>query len=92
MRSIISLELDKDCILPRLVSDDDLFFPQSPHLTHICVTLRRFDDCIHLLNQLGSQLQSFAVSLVITRLQRDSNTISRMTSVNICFQFNISIN
>ncbi|CAF1467634.1 unnamed protein product [Rotaria sordida] len=81
MRSIISFELDEDCVLPRLVSDDDLFFPQSPHLTHIRVTLRYFDDCIHLLNQLGSQLYSFTVSLVYSSI-RESNMISRMTSIS----------
>jgi len=92
MRSILSFELDEDCILPRLDSDGDLFFPQSPHLTHIRITLREFDDCIRLLNQLGSQLQSFAVSFVFPCLRQNSNTISRMTLVNICFQFTISIN
>jgi len=92
MLSIISFELDEDCILPYLVNDDDLFFPQSSHLTHIRVTLRHFDDCILLLTQLGSQLHSFAVSLVFTHLRRHSNIIPLLIPVNICFQFSISIN
>lgn len=86
VRSVISFELDQDYILPRLVSDDDLFFPQSPYLTHIRVTLRFLDDCIYLLNQLGAQLHSFAVSLVNPGLRRDGNARSRIASVNICFQ------
>ena len=92
MRSIISFELDDDCILPKLANNDELFFPQSPHLTHIRVTLRFFDECIHLLNQLGSQLHSFTVSLVNPGPRRNSNAISRIASVNICFLFDISIN
>jgi len=92
MRSIISFELDEDCILPRLVNDDDLFFPQSSCLTHIRVTLFYLDDCIYLLNQLGSQLHSFAVSLAYPALRRNNNAISRIASVNICFLFDISIN
>jgi hypothetical protein len=92
MRSIISFELDEDCILPKLIKDDDLFFPQSSRLTHIRITLLFLDDCIHLLNQLGSQLHSFAVSLAYPTLRRNSNAISRIASVNICFLFDISIN
>jgi len=92
MHSIISFELDEYCILPELVNDDDLFFPQSSRLTHIRITLFYLDDCIHLLNQLGSQLHSFAVSLVYPALRRNSNPISRIASVNICFLFDISIN
>ncbi len=71
MRSIISFELDEDCILPRLVNDDDLFFPQSSCLTHIRVTL---------------------FYLAYPALRRNSNAISRIASVNICFLFDISIN
>ncbi len=91
MDSIISFELDEDYVLPKLKADDELFFSQSPHLTHIRVTLHCFDDCIRLLNRLGSQLHSFAVSLVHTSIL-ESNTVSQMTSVNICFPFDISIN
>jgi hypothetical protein len=91
MRSIVSFELDEDCVLPKLVSDDDLFLSQSPHLTHIRVTLNDFDNCIRLLNQLGSQLHSFAVNITYTVI-RERDTTSRMASVNNYFQFNISIN
>ncbi len=92
MRSVISFELDQYYILPTLVSDDDLFFPQSSYLTHIRVTLRFLDDCIYLLNHLGAQLHPFTMSLAHPDLRQDSNAISRITSVNICFQFNISTN
>jgi len=91
MRSVISFELDEDCILPTLVNVNDLFFSQSSHLTHIRITLRYFNDCIHLLSQLGAQLHSFGVSFTHTDI-RQYRTMSRITLVSICFQFSISIN
>ncbi|CAF3201995.1 unnamed protein product [Rotaria sp. Silwood2] len=81
IRSVISFELDEDCILPTLVNNDDLFFPQSSHLTHIRITLRYFNDCIHLLNQLGAQLHSFGVSFTHTNI-RQYRTISRIASIS----------
>jgi hypothetical protein len=87
--SIISFELDEYCIFPTLVNNDDLFFPQSSRLTHIRLTLRYLDNCIDLLNQLGSQLHSFAVSLTYPGPRRYSNAISKIASVNICFLFDI---
>ncbi|CAF2837225.1 unnamed protein product [Rotaria sp. Silwood2] len=82
MRSIISFEFDEYCILPTLVNNDDLFFPQSSRLTHIRITLLFLDNCIDLLNQLGAQLHSFAMSLVQPGLRRDSNAISRIASIS----------
>ncbi|CAF3926498.1 unnamed protein product [Rotaria sp. Silwood1] len=81
MRFVISFELDKDYILPTLVNDDNLFFPQSSHLTHIRITLRYFNDCILLLNQLGAQLHSLSVSVTLINI-RQYRTISRMTSTS----------
>ena len=89
MRSVVSFELDEDCILPKLIEDEVLFFPHSFRLTHIRTTLLYLDDCIDLLNQLGSQLHSFAVSLAYPAPRRNSNAISRIASVNICFLFDI---
>ncbi|CAF4407803.1 unnamed protein product [Rotaria magnacalcarata] len=82
MRSIISFELDEDCVLPSLAKDDDLFFPQSSRLTHIRITLLFLDDCIRLLNQLGSQLYSFAVSLPYPSPRQNSNAMSRIASIS----------
>lgn len=64
MRSIVSLEVDNDCILPDVMDPDGLLFPLSIQLSHIQVTLNKFGDCVCLLIQLGSQLCSFAVSIV----------------------------
>jgi len=68
MYSIISFELDPDCVVSISPSDEGLFFSQSPNLNHISITLSQFHDCVHLLNQLGSQLYSFAVSIIHVRL------------------------
>jgi hypothetical protein len=81
MRSIVSFELDHDYILTDVLNDDGLFFPQSLKLTHIRITLCRFEHCVRLLNQLGSQLCSFSVSIIYVYI-RDSNVLSEMASVN----------
>jgi hypothetical protein len=64
MRSIVSFELDDDCILPNIFNDRELFFPQSIQLRHIRITLCYFDHCIYLLKQVGPQLYSFIVSIL----------------------------
>jgi len=81
MRSIVSLELDNDCILPDVMNPDELFFPQSIQLSRIQITLDQFGDCVHLLTQLGSQLRSFAVSIVDVYVQK-ADTISQISSVS----------
>jgi hypothetical protein len=81
MRSIVSLELDMYCILPDVMNPDGLFFPQSIQLSHIQITLNEFDDCVHLLTQLGSQLCSFAVSIVDVYVQK-ADIISQISSVS----------
>jgi hypothetical protein len=85
MRSIVSFEFDDYCGLLVPPSDNGLFFAQSPHLTHVRVTLRKFDDCIRLLSQLSSQVRSFAVSLLDVLPCQDA-TRSQMTSVSNDFQ------
>ncbi|CAF3802849.1 unnamed protein product [Rotaria sordida] len=80
MRSIVSFEYDHDCALSVPSGDKGLFFTQSPHLTHVSITLRQFHDCVCLLNQLGSQLHSFSVSIVHVRLD-ENNSISQLTSI-----------
>ncbi|CAF2390754.1 unnamed protein product [Rotaria sp. Silwood2] len=64
MCSIVSFELDDDCILPKIFNVRELFFPHSHQLTHIRITLCYFEHCISLLKQLGSQLYSFSVNIV----------------------------
>jgi hypothetical protein len=83
MRSIVSFELDDDCILPSIINADGLFFPQSIQLTHIRITLNEFDDCVYLLNQLGSQLCSFTISIVHVHLHKVD--MSQIISVSNIF-------
>ncbi|CAF2895674.1 unnamed protein product [Rotaria sp. Silwood2] len=68
MHSIVSFELDDDCILLNMFNDDSLFFHESIHLTHIRITLYRFEHCICLLNRLNSQLCSFTVNIMFVSL------------------------
>lgn len=44
IRSIISFELDDECILSKLFTSDEIFFPQSPRLTYLRTTLWIFND------------------------------------------------
>ncbi|CAF1294371.1 unnamed protein product [Rotaria sordida] len=80
MRSIVSFELDDDYILPHLMNSDGLFFPQSIQLTHIRITLREFDLCVYLLSQLGSQLCSFAISILFVSVHKVN--ISQIASIS----------
>jgi hypothetical protein len=82
MRSIVSFELDDDCILSQGFDPDGLFFPQSIRLTHIRITLNYFRDCVRLLNELGSQLCSFTISVVYVRHDDKFDTISQIASVS----------
>ncbi|UJR11797.1 hypothetical protein I4U23_015977 [Adineta vaga] len=75
-----NFELDDDCILPKLLTSDELFFPESSHFIHLRITLWSFDDCVRLLKQLGSQLRCFVVNLVFICL-RERDTISQMSSI-----------
>jgi hypothetical protein len=85
-RSINSFEFDPDCGIPILYGDEGLRFSQSPNLTHISITLRQFYHCVNLLNQLGSQLHSFAVSIVHIRLCENLD-VSQLISVNNFLHF-----
>ncbi|CAF1300487.1 unnamed protein product [Rotaria magnacalcarata] len=80
MHSIVSLELDDDCILPDIFNEDGLFFRELIHLTHIRITLFRFKHSICLLNQLGSQLCSLAVNIMFVSLQ-DASIVSKIKSI-----------
>ncbi|CAF1456976.1 unnamed protein product, partial [Rotaria sordida] len=71
MSSIISFEFDPVFLFNP--PTDKQYFPQSHNLTHISITLRLFDDCVHLLNQIGAQLHSFDVSIMCVRLYQRSD-------------------
>ncbi|CAF3562076.1 unnamed protein product [Rotaria socialis] len=79
--SIVSFELEDDCILTNIFNDDDLFFPESIHLTHIRITLFKFEHCICLLNQLGSQLCSFVVNVMFVSAS-DAGIFSKIKSIS----------
>ncbi|CAF1686998.1 unnamed protein product [Rotaria magnacalcarata] len=79
--SIVSFELDDDCILTNIFNDDDLFFPESIHLTYIRITLFEFKHCICLLNQLGSQLCSFVVNMMFVSVP-DVSIFAKIKSIS----------
>jgi hypothetical protein len=81
MRSIHSFEFDHNAALLVPVNHEKLFFAESSYLTDVSITFREFPDCVRLLNQLGSKLHSFAVS--ITHVYRgDEDIISQIESVS----------
>jgi hypothetical protein len=90
MHSVVSFELDDDCVLQNIFTDE-LFFHQSIHLTDIRITLFEFEQCICLLNQLSSQLSSLTVSVMSVRL-RDVRFLSEMKSVSNVHLFEFSLN
>ncbi|CAF3503041.1 unnamed protein product [Rotaria sp. Silwood1] len=63
MRFVQSLELDDNCMLTGALNDDEFYFPQAIRLTHIRISFWTFNQCVHLLIQLGSQLDSFTVTI-----------------------------
>jgi hypothetical protein len=91
MHSVESFELDDNCILTEGLDNDRLRFDQVTRLTHIRISLWNFDQCVHLLNQMGSQIHSFTVTIVhISEHQPD--LISNIRSVSKISRFNISMN
>jgi hypothetical protein len=63
MRSLESFELDDNCMLAERLQDDQLRFDNVIRLTNLRISLWNFDQCVHLLNQMGSQLHSFTVTI-----------------------------
>jgi hypothetical protein len=89
MRSINSFEFEHNVALFVPINNEQFFFAQSTYLTHVSVTLRQLPDCVRLLNQLGSQIHSFTVS-IIHAYRGDENIISQIESVSCMSQFDIS--
>lgn len=81
MRSIQSFELDDRCMLARALFDDELRFDQVIRLTHIRISFFTFNQCIHLLKQLGSQLHSFTVNIRYIS-QYETDLISKIRLVS----------
>lgn len=63
MRFVQSFELDSNCFVVKTLRHDELRFGQVIHLTHLQMSFWDFDQCVHLLNQLGLQLHSFEVTI-----------------------------
>jgi hypothetical protein len=91
MRSIVSFELDDNFVLPNVLNDDGWFFPQSIQLTNIRITLYYAVHCIGLLNKLGSQLCSLAVSVMYVTVPY-VGILSQIESVSNISLFQILFN
>ena len=81
MHRITSIELDENCVFPSHVKQEGLWFPESPHLTHLRMAFKRLDGCIRLLHQFGEQLHSLAIT-VRDVLRSETYDISDITSAS----------
>lgn len=63
MRTIVSLDLDENCVFRTFPMEDGLDFSPYVHLTELRIGLHRFEDFLRLLSQIGKQLQSLSVTL-----------------------------
>ncbi len=88
MSSIQSFELDDNCIVSEIFPNDEWRFHQATRLTHIRISFLNFEQCIYLLNQLGSQLHSFIVTVFIV-CNYQSPELSKIRSVSGVSGFNI---
>ena len=88
MSSIRSFELDDNCIMSEIFANDEWRFHQGTQLTHIRISFLNFEQCIHLLNQLGFQLHSFIVTIVFVAGD-PSSALSKIQSVSGISSFNI---
>jgi hypothetical protein len=91
MRFVQSFELDDNCMLNGTFNDDQLCLPQANRLTHIRISFWNFDQCVHLLIQLGSQLHSFTVTIA-TLTEHQHRLNSEIRSVSNISRFDISMN
>ncbi|CAF2749896.1 unnamed protein product [Rotaria sp. Silwood2] len=81
MRSVESFDLDDNCILTETFDDHPIRLDQVIRLTHLRISVWNFDQCVHLLNQLGSQLYSFTVTIGYV-FQDNLNLISKIRSIS----------
>ena len=63
LRTIVSLDLNENCVFRTFPMEDGLDFSQYIHLTELHIGLHRFDDFVRLLNQIEKQLQSLFVTI-----------------------------
>ena len=63
IQSVQSLEIDDRCIFTYRIVEDSVGFSLATRLTHLRIGLWNFFTCIDILNHIGSQLQSFTVTV-----------------------------
>jgi hypothetical protein len=84
IRSVQSFELDENLILYERFVNDQSYFDQLKRVTHLRISLWSFDQCVDLLSQLGSQLHSFIVTIVVVS-DKQIDLISKIKSVSKIF-------
>lgn len=63
IQSVQSLEIDDNCAFVAIITKGTAGFSLATRLTHIRIALLDFPECVRLLNHIGSQLQSFIVTI-----------------------------
>ena len=63
IQSVQSLEVDDNCIFVEILAKGTEGFSLATRLTHLRIGLWNLFTCIDLLNHIGSQLQSFTVTV-----------------------------
>lgn len=91
MRSVQSFEIDDNCIVNERLDANQLRFDQVIQLTHLRISFWNFNQCVHLLNQLGCQLHSLTMTLACIYDNEPCRT-PKITSVSDRFSFSIPIN
>jgi hypothetical protein len=91
MHSVQSFELDDNCLLAGILDEDQLYFGLATRLTRVRISLSNFSECVYLLNQIGSQLRSFTVTIGSVS-DHERKVTREMRSVSSISRFHISMN
>lgn len=90
MRTIVSLDLDENCVFRTFPMEDGLDFSQYIHPTELRIGLHRFEGFVRLLSQIGKQLKSLFVTLRhVSRTEH--SPIPDIQSVSYSLQLQIRI-
>ncbi|CAF1207774.1 unnamed protein product [Rotaria sordida] len=63
MHAAQSVELDENLVSYEIFANNQPYFDQLKQVTHLCISLWGFHQCVHLLVHMGSQLHSFTVTI-----------------------------
>jgi hypothetical protein len=66
VRSIQSFEVDENLILFEMYENAESYSDQLKRVTHLRLSLCNFKQFVNLLSQLGSQLHSFIVTMLLS--------------------------